>query len=100
MADDEMILLDERMGLAQAKKFLPLFAAALMRGTAISIDGSRVQQIDGASLQLLVSLWRTAADHGITCQWSGTTDWLCHAARLIGVAEALKLPDCREGRAR
>jgi ABC-type transporter Mla MlaB component len=92
MADDEPILLNERMGLAQAKSFHPLLTAALIRGTAISIDGSRVQQIDGASLQLLVSLWRTAADQGVACQWSGTSDWLRHAARLIGVADALNLP--------
>jgi ABC-type transporter Mla MlaB component len=93
MAENEPILLDERMGLAQARKFHPLFAAALLRGGAISIDGSRVQQIDGSSLQLLVSLWRTATDQGMACGWSGASDWLRHAARLIGVAEALQLPE-------
>jgi ABC-type transporter Mla MlaB component len=86
------IQLDERMGIAQAKRLHPVLMTALSSGMPIAIDGTRVQQIDGASLQLLVSLWRTAAAQGTTCSWTGTSKWLSHAADLIGVADALQLP--------
>jgi phospholipid transport system transporter-binding protein len=92
MSGDLPIQLDERMAIAQAKRLHPVLMAALSRGSPIAIDGTRVQQIDGSSLQLLVSLWRTAADQGVACAWTGASNWLTHAAGLIGVAEALQLP--------
>jgi len=79
------------MGLAQARQLHPVLLAALSSRTPIMIDGSQVQQIDASSLQLLVSLWRTADEQGIPCGWTGASKWLAHAAGLIGVAEALQL---------
>jgi ABC-type transporter Mla MlaB component len=92
MSDNVPIRLDERMGIAQAKRLHSVLADALNSGMPISIDGTRVQQIDGATLQLLVSFWRTAADQGIACDWIGASKWLSRAASLIGVAAALQLP--------
>jgi ABC-type transporter Mla MlaB component len=97
MSADLPIQLDERMGIAQAKRLHPVLTAAVNRGSPIAIDGTRVQQIDGCSLQLLVSLWRTAADHGIPCSWTGASNWLIHAASLIGVADVLQLISPRVG---
>jgi ABC-type transporter Mla MlaB component len=93
MADTVPIRLDERMGIVQAKRLHPVLAAALSSGMPISIDGTHVQQVDGASLQLLVSLWRTAAEQGIPCAWTGASKWLSHAAGLIGVADVLQLTE-------
>jgi ABC-type transporter Mla MlaB component len=92
MPEHPPIQLDERMGIAQAKRLHSVLMTALSSGEPIAIDGTRVQQIDGATLQLLVSLWRTAAAQGTSCSWAGTSKWLSHAASLIGVADALQLP--------
>jgi hypothetical protein len=92
MSEQLPILLAERMGMAQAKRLHPVLTAALDHGSPIAVDGTRVQQIDGSSLQLLVSLWCSAAERGIPCRWTGASDWLTHAAGLIGVAGVLQLP--------
>jgi ABC-type transporter Mla MlaB component len=93
MSEPLPIKLSERMGITQAKRLHPELLNALGSGLPIVIDGSLVQQIDGASLQLLVSLWRTAADQGIVCRWVGASKWLTHAAGLIGVAHVLQLAE-------
>jgi ABC-type transporter Mla MlaB component len=93
MSDNAPIWLGERMGIAQARQLHPVLLDALSHGIPISIDGTRVQQIDGSSLQLLVSLWRTAGDLGIPCAWIGASKWLRHAARLLGVAGTLQLAE-------
>jgi anti-anti-sigma regulatory factor len=58
---------------------------------ALILDGSRVEEIDTAILQLLVSAWLGATKRGAECRWQGASDALRHAATLIGVAGALQL---------
>jgi hypothetical protein len=62
MSEQPLIKLSERMGMVQAKRLHPELLNALGSGLPIVIDGSLVQQIDAASLQLLVSLWRSRFD--------------------------------------
>lgn len=57
------------------------------------VDGTRVEEIDTAILQLLASLWRTCLERGIACTWHGASDALRQAAALIGLADFLHLPD-------
>jgi len=81
--------LDSRLTIAQAADLHRLLAARLADGGPVVLDGSRVEEIDTAILQLLASLWRTARERGIPCAWRAASDALRHAASLIGVAEAL-----------
>ncbi len=81
--------LDSRLTIAQAADLHRSLAARLADGGPVALDGSRVEEIDTAVLQLLVSLWRTARERGIPCAWQAASDALRQAAILIGVAEAL-----------
>ena len=81
--------LDSRLTIAQAADLHRSLAARLADGGPVVLDGSRVEEIDTAMLQLLASLWRTAQERGIPCAWQAASDALRHAAALIGVAEAL-----------
>ena len=81
--------LDSRLTIAQAADLHRSLAARLADGEPLVLDGSRVEEIDTAVLQLLASLWRTARERGIPCAWLTASDALRHAAALIGVAEAL-----------
>jgi anti-anti-sigma regulatory factor len=81
--------LDSRLTIAQAADLHRSFAARLADGGPVVLDGSRVEEIDTAVLQLLASLWRTARERGIPCAWQAASDALRHAAALIGVAEVL-----------
>ncbi len=59
------------------------------------VDGTRVEEIDTAILQLLASLWRTSLERGIACTWHGASEALRQTAALVGVAELLQFPECR-----
>jgi anti-anti-sigma regulatory factor len=80
------------MTIVQAAGLRGALLACLAGGEPIVIDGSRVEEVDTAILQLLASLWRTAAERGIACSWSGASDVVRRMANLIGVADVLHLP--------
>lgn len=94
------IELDERMTIVQAAELHRTLVARLAQGAAIVIDGTRVEEIDTAVLQLLASLWRTGAERGVACTWRGASDTLRQTADLIGMAEMLHLPDADPARER
>ncbi|HEY2679505.1 MAG TPA: STAS domain-containing protein [Steroidobacteraceae bacterium] len=94
----EAIQLDARMTIVQAAGLRSALLVCLAEGGAIVIDGTRVEEIDTAILQLLASLWRTAAERGIACSWSGVSDIVRRMAILIGIADVLRLPAAQDRR--
>jgi anti-anti-sigma regulatory factor len=86
------IHLDARMTILQAAGLHSLLLARLAGGGAIVIDGTRVEEIDTAILQLLASLWRTGTERGVACSWAGVSDALRRTANLIGMTQLLHLP--------
>jgi anti-anti-sigma regulatory factor len=83
------VRLDARVTIAQAADLYRALAVRVADGGPIVLDGSAVEEIDTAILQLLASLWRTTRERGTPCTWQGTSDALRNTADLIGVAEAL-----------
>lgn len=83
--------LDVRLTIAQAAGLHRTLLARLEQGGAIIIDGTQVEEIDTAILQLLTCLWRTGKERGIACAWHGASDALRRSAGLIGVADMLQL---------
>lgn len=59
---------------------------------AIVLDGSQVERVDTAALQLLVLFRRELDARGGTLGWHGTSDALNEAAGLLGLAQLLNLP--------
>jgi anti-anti-sigma regulatory factor len=86
------IELDGRLSIAQAGDLRRTLLARLDEGRAVAVDGTRVEEIDTAILQLLASLWRTCRQRGIGCTWLGASETLRRTAALIGVAEMLYFP--------
>lgn len=64
--------------------------------TEVMIDGSEVDRIDTAALQLLVSFAKTLATHGQTLQWSGISEALHASAKQIGLHDVLGMPTVLE----
>jgi anti-anti-sigma regulatory factor len=89
-----------RPTIVQAGDLHRTLLARLADGRSMVVDGSRVEEIDTAILQLLTSLWRTSLARGIPCTWHGASDALRRAAVLIGVAEFLQFPHVEPGRDR
>jgi anti-anti-sigma regulatory factor len=84
--------LDARMTIVQAADLHRRLLACVAHGEAIVVDGTRVEEIDTAVLQLLASLWRTCLARGIACTWRGASDALRQTAALVGVAEMMHFP--------
>jgi phospholipid transport system transporter-binding protein len=87
------IELEARTTIVQAADLHRTLSARVARGEGVVVDGTRVEEIDTAILQLLASLWRTCLTRGIACTWHGTSDALRQAANLVGLADLLQLPD-------
>jgi anti-anti-sigma regulatory factor len=83
--------LDARMTIVQAAGLHGQLVSRLTAAEPIVIDGSRVEEVDTAILQLLASLWRTARDRGVACTWHAASEPLRYTANLIGIAGALAL---------
>ena len=85
------IELDPRLTIVQAAALHRTMVAHLEEGRPVIVDGTRVEEIDTAVLQLLMSLWRTGQERGIACTWHGASDALRRTATLLGVAGILHL---------
>jgi anti-anti-sigma regulatory factor len=86
------IELEARVTIVQAAVLHRTLSARLAQGGPIVVDGTRVQEIDTAILQLLTSLWRSSIERGVACTWQGASDTLRRSAALIGVDEILRFP--------
>lgn len=91
-APAKRIELDVRLSIAQAADLHRTLLARLAEGGPVVIDGTRVEEVDMAVLQLLASLWRTSGERGIVCTWLGASGALRQTAALVGVAEFLNFP--------
>ena len=88
------VRLDARVTITQAADLHRTLAVRVADGGPIVLDGTAVEEIDTAILQLLASLWRTTRERGTPCAWQGTSEVLRNTATLIGVAEALHFAEC------
>jgi phospholipid transport system transporter-binding protein len=64
----------------------------VLKAGAIVLDGTQVERVDTAALQLLVLFRRELDAQGGTLRWHGTSDALNEAAGLLGLAQLLNLP--------
>ena len=96
----QRIQLDARMTIVQAAGLHGTLLARLAHGGPVEVDGTRVEEIDTAILQLLTSLWRTGQERGFACSWTGASDALRRTAGLVGVAEMLRFPEPGSARER
>lgn len=94
------VALDVRMTIVQAAGLHRTLLACVAQGETVIVDGTQVEEIDTAILQLLASLWRTCLERGIGCTWQGASNALRQTAALVGVAELLHFPDGEPARDR
>ena len=78
-----------------ASELLARLVAAL-RGSEIAIDGSKIQQIDAAGVQLLCALVRAAQRRGVALRWTVVSPMLVTCVRLLGVGDLLRLDGVRQ----
>ncbi len=85
------LLLDRQLDLGNARALADRLGAALAENAPIVLDGSEVQHIDGAGLQLLLALRQTAHQEGLSLDWRKPSARLREAAALLGLTGPLGL---------
>ena len=61
--------------------------------TPVTLDIGSVQRIDTAGIQLIAAFVREREALGLQVHWSGSAPAFSSAARLLGVASVLRLPE-------
>ncbi len=87
------VVLGPRETIAGAADLHKMLLERFASGAAVVVDGSRVEEIDTAILQLLACAWRTGSERGVACSWDGVSNALHRSAALIGVAGLLHILD-------
>ena len=82
---------DLRVGGAAAA-FAALSGAARKPEKHVALDASQVEKVDAAGLQALLVGRRALSEAGKTVTWAGSSAQLNAAAKLLGLAEILELP--------
>jgi len=63
----------------------------------VVVDGSAVERIDTAGLQMLLSFARHQAGRGKALRWSAVSPELIRGSQLLGLATALGIPESNSG---
>lgn len=85
------IELPAKLSIAQSQELHRTLTQHLAGAEPLLLDGSRVEEIDTAILQLLASAWISGAQRGVACKWQAASPALRESATLIGVSEILQL---------
>jgi anti-anti-sigma regulatory factor len=88
-AQSAPVELAAQLTIAQSADLHREFKQRVAGSSVLILDGSRVEQIDTAILQLLVATWRACLQRGVACSWQGASENLRRSAVLIGVADLL-----------
>jgi ABC-type transporter Mla MlaB component len=86
-AGDNHIDLGDAPHISEISDFYSSFTLALEKGGPISIDASRIENIDGPSLQLLCSFAHEAQAKGVELNWGKIAEHLRNSAQLLGIEE-------------
>lgn len=92
MTQGDTFVLAPQVSIAEAAGLLRDLKLRVAGGGPLIIDGTAVERIDTAILQLLISCRCACQQRGTTFNWQGVSENLRRAAALIGVSDSLNLP--------
>ena len=88
---DEVLQLPEALTIAEVAGYQEQLLLKLQSEHEIVIDGSAVENVDGAGIQLLVAFVKDGVGAQRPLRWQGCSERLRNAATQMGVAHALQL---------
>jgi len=86
-----LLSLDHDLGIESCADLKQRLADHLQHPGSLELDGSAIERVHAASLQLLCVLFRSREQAGFDTQWVGASPILCEAARLLGLSAVLGL---------
>ncbi len=93
MSDAEGMTIEcsEVFDISVVTDFKAMVQQALADGSDLVLDGSHIERVDTAALQLLAALFRDSEHQGIKLSWKTPAEPLKYAARLTGLDGLLGL---------
>ena len=90
-ADATHVALEAELGITDARALHERLGTALAGAAPIVMDGSRVERLDAAAMQVLACFCRAAADRGLVLNWKGVSAGLQQAVRLLGLESIMQM---------
>lgn len=90
-ADTTHVALEAALGIRDARVLHDKLDAVLAAATAIVVDGSRVERLDAAAVQVLAGFVRAARERGLAFTWQSPSPVLQQAARVLGFESILEM---------
>ena len=81
------------LGIECCTELKDMLAAHVAVDAPLAVDGSAVQRVHTASLQVLAAWWQARATHARNTRWAEVGEPLRAAARSLGLEPALGLAD-------
>lgn len=92
-AGETRLIFEPSLDVAQARALYQELGRELDRAAGgFAFDATRVERIDGSTLQILAAFCRAARDAGLPVRWSGASSVLCSAAALLDLHDMLERP--------
>jgi len=86
-----MLSLNHDLSIETCADLKQRLADHLQHPAPLQLDGSAIERVHAASLQLLCALFRTREHAGLETHWVGASPILREAARLLGLSAILGL---------
>jgi anti-anti-sigma regulatory factor len=90
-ADTTHVALEAALGIRDARVLHEKLGTVLAAATAIVIDGSRIERLDAAAMQVLAGFTRAARERGLALTWQSPSPVLQQAARVLGFETILEM---------
>ncbi|GAB4510856.1 MAG: hypothetical protein Tsb0026_13290 [Sulfuricaulis sp.] len=90
-ADTTHVVLEAALGIRDARALHEKLGTVLAAATAVVLDGSRVERLDAAAMQVLAGFTRTARERGLALTWQNPSPVLQQAARVLGFESILEM---------
>lgn len=90
-ADTTHVALEAALGIRDARALHEKLGTVLTAGTAIVVDGSRVERLDAAAMQVLAGFIRAARERGLAFTWQSPSPILQQAARVLGLEQVFEM---------
>ncbi len=85
------IELGDALVISEVETVRAMLLEALQGGEDLFLDGSEIEQIDGAGLQLLAACILEAERMHVAFKWHSASPTLCSAAEQLGLTKVLQL---------
>ena len=93
MAEAKVIDCGDALGISDVGDMYARILMELSEGVEIQFDVSQIERIDAAALQMIYAFSKEAVTNGKPLTWKEPSEAFIRSAKLLGMAELMKLDE-------